>query len=181
MTCRSMLIVGAFLCCGVGTARSQLVHGVHVLVPEVSLPDFCCANAIDFSTQTSTIPSSGDADLYYAEITGVPGAWLFHAVNDAHVVAVPDAFDDLVVAPEPTPGDITATATLRQTYVIKTGDGFYAKFIVREAEDGLPSGWGGVCCRLKIEYYVQLDGSRNLDSQLPVHATSWGRIKALSR
>lgn len=176
-----MLIVAAFLSCGVGTARSQLVHGVGVLVPEVSLPGVCCANAIDFSTQTTTAPGAEDADLYYAEVPGVPGAWLFHGLNGARVLVVPEPFDELVVAPEPAAANVATPATLGQTYVIKTGDEFYAKFIVREAEDGLPTGWGGVCCRLKIEYYVQLDGTRNLDSQLSVHATSWGRIKALSK
>jgi hypothetical protein len=56
---------------------------------------------------------------------------------------------------------------------MKTGDGFYLKFVVRRFQ---PLGGG-----LLIEYYVQMDGSNNLDDFVAVRPTTWGRVKALYR
>jgi hypothetical protein len=56
------------------------------------------------------------------------------------------------------------------TYIVRTIDGLYAKFQMLTWD---PYGLAD------FEYYVQMDGSRNLDSSVPTRRTTWGRLKAL--
>jgi hypothetical protein len=53
------------------------------------------------------------------------------------------------------------------TYVIRTGDGQYAKFRVVNMGAGY------------FEYVYQSSGSRVLDETVPTQVTTWGRIKEM--
>lgn len=49
-------------------------------------------------------------------------------------------------------------------YIIRTAEGHFAKFVVREFD---------------VLYAYQDDGTRNLDTTVPVAESTWGRIKSL--
>ena len=56
-------------------------------------------------------------------------------------------------------------------FVVRTGDGFYAKLVVRA---WLPNS-------VVIEYWVQMDGTNDLDDVVAVMPSTWGSVKALYR
>jgi len=124
----------------------------------------------DFSEQKS-IPWWEGADACIAYVVDPPLGWRVGTANYATVAVIDSTFDDVTTAPE----DSSAYAydcpvDFVHTYVVHTAEGHYAKFHILQF---IPL--------VAIEYAYQSDGSRNLDTGVPVDATSWGRIKALYR
>ncbi len=61
--------------------------------------------------------------------------------------------------------EIDVCAELGGVYVLRTAEGHYVKFLARDRD---------------LLYAYQTNGSRDLDSSVPVKVFSWGKIKALN-
>ena len=159
-------------------ARSEIVHGFLKALggiggegPFYVIP----LEAFDFSTQTVVHFDSTGADLCFFEPVNKAGIWYFRPLAAGLIRVYPTSLEALLLAPEGVYSPHSRKIELNGIYVILTGDGLYAKFRVHEWGNGFLAG----CCSVTIEYYVQLDGSRNLDPLVPVEPTTWGRVKAL--
>ncbi|MCH7548850.1 MAG: hypothetical protein IH969_04820 [Candidatus Krumholzibacteriota bacterium] len=151
-------------------SRSELVHGFFKL--GYSTIYDVCINAFDFSTQTRVGPSSDKADLCYEQSvnTNYQVWWPLHGTT---ITASLSPLEGISVAPEGPYLYFDESLLLGRTYVLLTGDGLYAKLAVRGINfEGF---------NVTFEYYVQMDGTRNLDTVLPVEPTTWGQVKALYR
>jgi len=79
------------------------------------------------------------------------------------------AFEDVTTAPEDSLAWVFDYPMLTfLTYIVRTSENHYAKFHILAY-------WPIVF----IEYAYQNDGSRNLDTSVPVEKKSWGEIKAI--
>ena len=163
---RNTLVALVVLSSFASTARAALVHGdVNIAV-----------DGFDFSEQR-LVPSGGNSeemDLMYAVVVSPPlGPMFYTGINYSYILAVPDStLDQVTVAPEDSSVySMDAVPVLGRTYIVKTSDGFYAKFALREFTPDIV---------VRIEYYVQMDGTNNLDTTtVPVEQVTWGQIKAL--
>ena len=158
-------------------ASSELVHGFLKAYPDIealgSTLYVTCGEAFDFSSQTIVRHDSPGADLCFFAWVQYPSPWIFKPLAVGLRLETDTSLEDLLVAP------VSGYSNTRywdirvgDVYTVSTDDGFYAKFRVH-------SGGPPICCSITIEYYVQMDGSRNLDQQVPAHSTTWGRVKAL--
>jgi hypothetical protein len=141
-------------------SRAELVHGFADL----------CDGGFDFSNQESTV--GGDADVELYNIFEPPLGWRIVGFQPHAIAVVPGSTLEIVTE---APSDTTMYWDMREvflgtTYVVRTVDGFYAKFQITDWQPWLAA---------NFEYYVQMDGSRNLDSSVPVYPTTWGRLKAM--
>ena len=119
----------------------------------------------DFSAASVVPWHSENADIGFAVSPG--GNLLVLALGSAEIMALPNvAFEDIVSAPEGS-YDSWAWVVAGQSYVVKTREVHYAKIRFIESGSGA------------FDYAYQTDGSRNLDQRVPVHSTTWGRVKAL--
>ena len=128
----------------------------------------------DFSTQTTVPPMNGpnnnpDNDISFVIVVDPPLGIMVFAENGAMVTAILDStFEELTEAP----GDsslyaLILPASIGDTFVILTTEGFYAKLSPLRIEP-----WP------IIEYVYQPNGSRILVDPVAVEATTWGRVKA---
>jgi hypothetical protein len=149
-----------------GTARADLARGT----VDLSWGGF------DFTTQTQNPLYTPDRDISWCIIVEPPLGDRFCLWNGAGILAVADsAVENITYAPpDITSYDFDAIPVNEQAYVLMTGDGFYVKFAVRQFQ---PYG------QLTIEYFVQMDGTNNLNDDLivAVQETTWGRVKSLYR
>ena len=127
--------------------------------------------AWDFSAQITVGPFTPDADLYFAFVVDPPlGDWIA-AVNGAMIAMVDSSFGELTTAPVDTSlYDYDMAAILGITYVIRTGEGHYAKFTVDQLYP-----------LIVLEYVYQPNGSPMLVDPVGVEQTTWGRVKAIYR
>jgi len=142
------------------TAHAELIHGYTNL----------WNGGFDFSAQATTNDFDiGDVFLFH--IFDPPLGWRLASFQSNGILGVSDSLDGVTTAPADTTqyGDLLEVMT-GITYVVRTRDGLYAKFEFLVWEPWVTA---------QIEYYVQMDGSRDLDSTVPVESTSWGRVKAL--
>ncbi len=155
-------------------ARAEIVHGFLTARPDY-FPGCCigCGEAFDFSAQTIVRHDAAGADLCFFEPANNIDFWEFLSLGGSGIqrAARGESLGGLMLAPE---GGYKArkNIVLEGVYVILTGDGLYAKLGVHETSMT-------ICCHLTIEFYVQLDGTRNLDQRVPVEQSTWGRVKAL--
>ena len=160
-------------------ARSELVHGFLKARPDVEWAGgiffMVCGEAFDFSAQTIVRHDSAGADLCFFSPVNFSIRWKFLALAAGLQRVHPTSLEALLLAPEGGYGGGLLQIIPNGVYVVLTDDGFYAKFRVHEFGNGLLAG----CCSITIEYYVQTDGTRNLDSSVLVHTSTWGRVKAL--
>ncbi|MBI4721089.1 MAG: HmuY family protein [Chitinivibrionia bacterium] len=123
----------------------------------------------DFSKEKSVRDWDPGADACIAYIIDPPIGFMVATANYATVAVIDSAFDDVTTAPEDSSAYVYDYLAFDfVTYVVHTAEGHYAKFHILQF---IPL--------VIIEYAYQSDGSRNLDTSVPVDATSWGRIKAL--
>jgi hypothetical protein len=105
--------------------------------------------------------------IFDPPIGWVVGGWGYHSVLFVANRALGDVsqapVDSLLYSSE-------LEVLLNGVYVVRTIDGLYAKFQMLRWD---PAG------AADFEYYVQMDGSTNLDSTIPVCSTTWGRLKTL--
>lgn len=148
------------------TARADLAHGT----VDLSWGGF------DFSTQTQHVTDIDDIDIASCIIVDPPLGYRFCLWYGAGILAVADTtVENITYAPaDITAYDFDVAPVQGQAYVLKAGDGFYVKFAVRLFQP---------YTTLTIEYYVQMDGTNNLNDDLivAVEETTWGRVKALYR
>ena len=166
-------------------ARAEIVHGfltAHVDISIIGgLIHYNCGTAWDFSAQTTVRWDSAGADLTFGQVVNNLQIWRFSSLGGSGILRTSTPLEALALAPE---GGYSEghTIVVYGVYVIKTGgvgghgESLFAKFRVHELRT--PS-MGGACCHLTIEFYVQLDHSRNLDQRVPVEQSTWGRVKAL--
>ncbi len=162
---RNTLVALVVLSSFASTARAALVHG------DVDI----AFGGFDFSEQRLLPPGvNPKTDLIYAVVVSPPlGPMFYTGINYSYILAVPDStLDQVTVAPEDSSVySMDAVPVLGRTYIVKTSDGFYAKFALREFTPDIV---------VRIEYYVQMDGTNNLDTTtVPVEQVTWGRIKSL--
>ena len=163
-------------------ARAEIVHGFLTARPDYPASDIGAlpGESFDFDTQTIVRWDSAGADLtIFQQDIFTPRPWFFGAQGAARITRrLAVSLEDLLVAPES--GYHGAVVIELGVYVIKTnggdhGESVFAKFRVHR----IAAPWLGHCCFVTIEYYVQLNGSRNLNPLVPVEETTWGRVKAL--
>ncbi len=137
-------------------ANAEIVHGF----------GHCGLGGWDFSDSAAVDLYEGDLSIVY--VVDPPIGYWMSATNGAAVTMVSDStLEELTTAPQdPSLYDIFLPALLMETYVIRTVEGYYAKFRIFLY---LPAP--------TFEYYYQPNGSR----VLPVEQSSWGQIKALYR
>jgi hypothetical protein len=142
------------------SASAELIHGF-------AYHD----DAFDFERQQSVFHLDPSADLILGYVADPPLGYRTMGQHGAELVLMSGmTWEEVTVAP----GDTSLyywDLPLYQdsTYVIRTGEGHYAKFRVL-----VP----GV---FYFEYVYQSDGSRVLDGTVPTQVTTWGRIKELFR
>jgi hypothetical protein len=147
--------------------RADLTHGFVNLVN----------GGFDFSTRTQYAGGVDYIDVAWCVVLDPPLGDRLCMWNGSGILAVPDsAVEDITHAPpESTLYSPDANPVPGQAYVVRTGDGFYAKFAVREFIKTADAH------SLLIEYFVQMDGTNHLDDDIivAVQQTTWGRVKAL--
>jgi hypothetical protein len=130
----------------------------------------------DFTTETQDPLYNPWIDIAWCIVVDPPIGDLFCLWNGAGLLAVPDSTLESITCapPDISSYEFEVAPTLGMAYVMRTGDGVYLKFAVREFEPYVG---------LVIEYYVQKDGTNNLrdDVIVTVRAATWGRVKALYR
>ena len=115
-----------------------------------------------------------DAHVFVALVVGPPPERLLVLCNNySYIAMLPDStFEDLLYAPEDsTLYDTNQPALQGTTYVIKTGDGKYAKIVFTKV-------WP--MHETEMMYVYQPDGSRKLFDDVGTETKSWGFIKLLS-
>ena len=169
------VLLGTILICGIlRPARAELIHGTLMLQAQSVSPIpgvWDCGTAADFSSQTTVFWASSDADICTSTTASQGTTWQFLGSNGARILRVSEALEDVKEAPTVT--NVISDLYAGATYVVYTGDSLYVKFAVQ----GFDSQLG----QATLEYYVQMDGTTDLDSTVPVDASSWGRIKSLYR
>jgi hypothetical protein len=157
------------------SSRGDVIHGFQTLSPTYVQDQGSIFGeyGLDFATQTVVPLSSGSADIYFFEYYRNGQEWV--ATKNGHGGDVETPLVDLTTAPEVLSwGELESPAPLDRTFVVKSGDGLYAKFAVRTVDsEG--------CCSVSIEYYIQTDGTPYFGPALAVEASTWGRVKALYR
>jgi hypothetical protein len=162
------LFLGTVLavCLSPATPRADLAQGSVDLL----------YGGFDFSTETQDPLYNPYKDISWCIIVDPPLGDRFCLWNGAGLLAVPDTtVENITYAPPDISSyEFDVAPTLGQSYVMKTGDGIFLKFSVRQFVPYVT---------LVIEYYVQKDGTNNLrdDIIVPVRPATWGRIKALYR
>jgi hypothetical protein len=148
-----------------GTPRADLITGTVDLA----------FGGFDFTTQVQNPAYTPQRDISWCVVVDPPLGDRFCLWNGAGILAVDSTVENITYAPP----DISSygfdvAPILGQAYVLMTGDGFYVKFAVRQLEP---------YAHLAIEYYVQMDGTNNLNDDLivAVQETTWGRVKSLYR
>ena len=159
MSIRTALIFILITCGLYVVAHAELKHGYTDIYV-----------GFDFSTQLVVADVTDDkCDLCIYHVFMI-GERIYTGENASLITTIVNAsLNDVTEAPvdsELYSGD--AIPWINAAYVVHTSDGYYAKFIMTGK---WPSGI--------IEYWVQMDGSGNLDHTVPVEKSSWGRIKAL--
>lgn len=160
----------SFICVLPQAVRSEVIHGFQGLYATyMAYYPYGSDEAFDFVSRTVVSwRSSAEADLSCSG-NAMGDLMTLNSKNCIGTV-VDTPLEQLSEAPESLV-PFGATAELNRTYVVKTGDGVYAKFAVRSMD------WAGIL----IEYYVQTDGSPSFGPLLPVKAVTWGGVKALYR
>ena len=141
-----------------GSARSDVISGT------VVMPD-----GWNFTLMENVMWY--DAHVFVALVVDpLPERLLVLCNNYSYITMLPDStFEDLMYAPEDsTLYDTEQPAYEGVVYVIKTGDGNYAKFIITKL---LPM------YETEMMYVYQPDGSRRLFNPTAVEEFSWGGIK----
>jgi hypothetical protein len=162
---KSILVV-AFVVWSIasGTARGELVHGFLTIESSYEWSGCLilnCATAPDFSGHSVVPWDSTAADLCMFSFVDCTGPYL-QGLGGARLAAYDLPLDEVTTARETGASYVLLKQT--QSYTMRTRDGFYVKFDMRSGP---------------IEYYIQTDGSTNVDSTVPTRVTTWGRIKAL--
>ena len=123
----------------------------------------------DFSQQQTVVDWDPSADACILYVVDPPLGYMVTAAGYGAISVVDSAFDDVTSAPTDSSAWVfDYPAFTFVTYVVRTAENHYAKF---RLVDGvvIPT----------IEYAYQPDGSMNLDTGVPVEATTWGSIKEL--
>ena len=156
-----LVLIIILLICGLCTVTyAELKHGYTDIYV-----------GFDFSTQL-VVPDVTDdkCDLCIYHVFMI-GTRLYSCENNSLITTIDGvSLSDVAQAPTDNQQYICdAIPSVDDVYVIHTSDGYYAKFVLSENwhVDGI------------IEYWVQMDGSGNLDHTVPVEKSSWGKIKAL--
>jgi hypothetical protein len=154
------LVIVSLVLVSVSPASAELIHGFVDLM----------SGGFDFSAQQTT-HDFGLADAAVLNVFDPPLGWRIAGFQEHGVLAVPEGLDSVTVAPADTLlyGDLLQISA-GVTYVVRCRDGLYAKFEVQVWEPWVTA---------QIEYYVQMDGTADLDNTVVVEDLSWGRIKAL--
>ena len=114
-----------------------------------------------------------DCHVFVARVLDPPPERLLVICNNnSFITMLPDStFEDLMYAPEDsTLYDTNLPALLGTTYVIKTGDGKYAKIVFMKLEPIYTT---------EMMYVYQPDGSRRFFNPTATEEFSWGCIKQL--
>jgi hypothetical protein len=143
-------------------AHAELVHG------------FGSFNngGFDFSAQEYVTDIDGPFDVWLIDIFDPPIGWVLGGYTDNSIRYHSGVeLDDITEAPEdPASYTLFLGVWTDGVYIIRTLDGLYAKLRMTAWAP-----WGPA----DFEYYVQMDGSTDLDSSIAVVPTTWGSIKAL--
>jgi hypothetical protein len=154
--------------------RAEVIHGTVSLHPTYVMgwPDpMYWHDGFDFETQTVVVYTTESSDLSWGETTP-DGEALFFPHNADGIVHVPTPLTQLETAPTIAAGFSSAqNVNPTAVYVMRTGSGHYVKFAQHFPDES----------DLTIEYYVQMDGSRNFGPTVAVQPTTWGKVKALYR
>jgi hypothetical protein len=169
-------VLSVLICFGsVVPGRCEVIHGIAGL--NTAIIDFYPYGLIndesfDFSTQTVVPTDTGDL-FWKMDEKGDP--WL--VLRQCYATRVPGPLGSLQVAPSPIGGPLLGELRYDNgpgIYVIQTSDGLYVKFrCLGYIFDNIYF--------LKVEYYVQTDGSPSFGPVVAVEPTTWGKVKALYR
>ena len=148
---------------GPAGVSAQIVHGF----ADLFQGDF------DFSTQTLVNHNGPENDISLAFVVDPPLGWRIHTTfSGSYLLTVPDTTPEVfsTASTDPAAYNGDAPIVVGLTYVIMTADGVFAKFTFRT--------WVPYS-EAMMEYYVQLDGTPDLETPIPIRLTTWGRIKTL--
>jgi len=143
-----------------GLAMAELGHGTATIG----------GGGFDFSEQQQIYEPLEEGDLYLGLFEGPQGGYRFFTWwNGSLILTADSTLEQITTAPvEDAAYGQEAVPILGQAYIVKTSDGFYAKFAVREYYSAAV-----------IEYYVQLNGTNVFVDPVAIEPTTWGRIKAV--
>ena len=148
------------------TTESAVLHGTVSFLPYYVPGCECGADeAFDFSAQATVPFQSLSADLAYSE-DPKGGTWYWYAPRSSVFYYLAATVESLETVPAS--GTFYDKIQLSGTYVMKTEEGYWVKFTVRDDA-------------FTIEYFVQTDGTTYFGPALAVESSTWGRVKALYR
>lgn len=169
-------IFAVFICFGSAIpSRCEVIHGVAGLnTAHIDFYPYGLINDESFDFSTRTVVPINAGDLSWNLDMRVQPVLEF---RQCYAKQVPGTLEDLQVAPSPIGGPLLGDMGYDAgpgVYVVQTSDGLYVKF----------RNLCFICDNtyfLKIEYYVQTDGTPNFGPTVAVEPTTWGKVKALYR
>ncbi len=154
---------------GIILIQFSLILGLGIPVSAEIIEGIGTLGCWDFSEEKAVRDWDPGSDACIAYIVDPPIGYMVATTNYATIAIIDSSFDDVTTAPEDSLAYVYDYLAFDfVTYVVHTAEGHYAKFQILQF---IPL--------VTIKYAYQTDGSRNLDTSVPVDATSWGRIKAL--
>ena len=152
MRCWSLAKIAGLSFMLTAPARAELIHGFADL----------SNGGVDFSLQQSDIVDHvSGADIFLA-VVDPPGGYFIMACENTSALSFVHGvtLEQITEAPEDLSAyECFAGAAWNAAYIIRTADGLFAKLAFDDWNQGeyFPNRW-------TIEYFVQTDGSRDLDS-----------------